>query len=166
MPKIDPFKNKRLRPITETKTFKDPAQPGVEFTLTLSSKPGSGTNLAIRALAQNLFDRFGDKMSQGIWLVDEDGSKTEAAVTYPLCYVCASILTLNSATPSESYSFEELVALSYTMPSAFDEAIDWATALSEKYEGSEEETTSAGTVVPNGSAEDTGSGSEPPQTIT
>jgi len=156
MAKINPFKNRRLRGITESRTFKDLAQPGVEVSVTLASQPGSATQLTIEGNASNMAERFVlDTLAEGIWL-----EGTELKVTLPLCYCIATIQTLDAGAKDDRYTFEEWVAISYTMPTAFDDIVKWAGALLGAYE--ELENPDGSTPLPNDSAEGSGQLSGPP----
>lgn len=145
MPKIDPFKNKRLKAITETKTFSEgTAQQGVEITVTLSSKPGGSTGLSVQTTAEALAQRFDNPMSVGI---HHEG--VECKVSRGLCYLIATIQTLDAGEPADRYSFEEWVVISCTMPNAFIDVADWAKDLLGRYEGDGVDDDKEVTPVPN-----------------
>lgn len=155
MPKIDPFQNRRLRGITETKTFTDPAQPGKPIVVTLGSKPGSSTKLSIETNANMFASQFTGSKAMGIYLEGE-----QIPITYDTCYCIATIQTLYEGLPEDRYTFEEWAAISETMPDAFNDIILWASGLVGKYQ--EEDSRDGSPVLPLGSEAVSLNSSAPP----
>lgn len=148
MPKIDPFKKKRLRGVSETNTFTDPNWPEDQITLTLESKPGTATQLNIATYAGELEERFLAKNAMEVFIgVDDD--KAAARITPEICQVIATIQTLDVTPTADRYQFEDWVAIAELYPTAFAEIVLWAQRMLGKTDRDD---------VPNGCAAAT----EPP----
>lgn len=154
--KIDPFKRRRLRGVTETKTFIDPSWPDDPITVTLASKPGTATQLSIATHAEAMVERFLAPGAMEVF-IGEDDDKAPARITPEICQVIATVQILDVTPAADKYQFEEWVAIAELFPDAFAEIVIWARRLLGKTDRDD---------VPNDCAADTEIPSPPPLSIT
>lgn len=124
MSKLNPFTMQRPKPVSETRTFTDPLQPGADLTLTLMARADIGELLRVQALTDQYSKEYADAMSVPLQVGGQD-----IEITPGLCAVIATIQALEQPTDGQRYSFEEWAALSVVMPTAMGEVIVWTRDL-------------------------------------
>ena len=130
--RINPYELKRPAPITETRTFTDPASPAIELALTLSAQGGFNAMLEINRKSGELVRDF----VTGVVTPGETSSDAPQVVTPPtplivpnfgrftpsetLCYYIAQLMYLQTPAAGEApYDFVEWCIISETLPTAF-----------------------------------------------
>ena len=122
----------QLRPpayVEETRTFTDPANPGVEIPLTFRLRKDVSRDLAQAEQVQRLVTDFvtgRDGGRPGIFKVGPDRvvmteDLISAAVSLSLAEYCEM--------PDKPYSAEDWIGFSVTMPTMFEEAYVWFDGL-------------------------------------
>lgn len=126
MAKLNPFSMARPKREPKTFTFTDPSQPDNPLTMRLKAI-GPSAGLAAYDIQQELVAK---------WIEGEvpfpaiGGEACE--VTRSLCQAAAAIYVMQCPEdPSDRYSPEEIIALSFTMESAFMQLNDAATKLAQ-----------------------------------
>jgi hypothetical protein len=120
---FDPMALKRPEIVTDTRTFTDPAQPGLELTLTANGSP----DYAVQVHMKELGDAYAAKHI-GKFPVMVDGRKVD--VTPSLCSLIASITVMVVKTDEiKDWDFPQWAAIAVAMPKAFGEIVDWCAKL-------------------------------------
>jgi hypothetical protein len=132
MPKPKPYTLPRLEEITETRTFTDPAQPGVEITLTLSVPPDYGISLAVMEKGGKYAEQYVNGTADGPPAPLPPVGGKPLVLSESLCSIVAFLEQVEVTDDPENdpkYDFYDWVSLSATMPTAFDEIAEWANSL-------------------------------------
>ena len=138
MARLNPFSLPRPSLAFGMKTFTDPLQPAAEVTLCVQVGAGISWDLRRDALAQTFVERHVEGTAEGqppIPVMLPTGNllgspMAPVPVTGMLCTVIATLMLAEAdAKAPEPFSFEEWVALSEAMPTAFKEIVEWVGGL-------------------------------------
>lgn len=121
MPKVALLALPRPERPAFTRTFTDPAQPGVEVELTLRRLDPCELAVAVDQ-AEAYHSRFGE---HGFPL--QNGSAVPLALS--ICQTTCMLQMMQAGEEDDRYTFEELVGLLANMPEAGVAAFSWATEL-------------------------------------
>lgn len=125
MAKVDPFKLKRPAKRRETRSFTDPMQPGEEIVLTLQSLDAAELAVASEEAKEQIetwVTGNRDRPASQFPFVD----RLPVQMTETLCTACSILFRMQAPEdPADRYSWNDLVALSVTMPTAWGRVMEW-----------------------------------------
>lgn len=108
------------KPQAETRTFTDPRQPGVEFTITLRASSGLLYDMGTDDLANDYIRRYSVGMPDGVQVSGAGRVKVGPS----LCAVIAELERAQVPDPEEPpYIFEEWLTLIHRAPDAFAQIV-------------------------------------------
>lgn len=148
MAKIDPFSLSRPPRKSGEKTFTDPAQPGLEWFMSLKALDNAERH-AVQEYAETMIAKYLGDPESGVPPQVRFPAIGQEVVTLSrrLLFNAATLWYMQTAKEPEGYSFEQIVGLSVTMPNAWWEVVAWSNELAEVGE----------------SKNDSGAGTEPSQ---
>lgn len=120
MPKLDPMTFARPLPKVEAVSFFDPRFPDRIFHFTLKS-----LDMVDLSKAESLTNAFLAKYAKGFPAVD--GRIIE--LTYPLVEKVAHVYVAQESSPDDTYTMEELLAMTITVPTVFGDLSNKVTQL-------------------------------------
>lgn len=121
--RVNPFSMSRPKRPQETRTFTDPEQPGKAITITLRGLTHPEAYKAVERAQEAIRDYIHGDEARGLPPAPFPSVAGEfIEVTEKMLYDMASVELAQVETPGEGavYTLEELIALSVTMPAAFD----------------------------------------------
>jgi len=129
MPKANIYALKRpYSVVTETKTFTDPLQPGVEITLTLRGLTPAETFAALdfgQSMMSEYCGRDGKPPERALPAIDGKIPVPSSS----MCLLLSNICYAQAGDVEDRYTFEELVGIAETMPNAFALIQRWSESL-------------------------------------
>lgn len=114
--------------VTETKTFTDPLQPGVEITLTLRGLTPAETFAALdfgQSMMAEYCSQDGNPPARTLPAID--GKIPVPSST--LCLVAAKICYSQAGLEEDRYTFEEIIGIAEAMPNSFGQIQTWLDSL-------------------------------------